>query len=76
MSCWNETLGAALDAASGPVPFHFFAIDRGRDPDGTRRLVDLFAECAVPLDLALVPQALDDGLAAWLRPRLCLHSLC
>ena len=59
----------ALDRARAPVTLCFRDDDAGWDDAGLVRLLDLVAEHAVTLDLAVIPAALRPALAAELRRR-------
>src|ERR671914_2935685 len=67
-----------LDASPAPVDVFFRDDDAGWRDDLLVPLLDLFDEHALPLDLAVIPAALGEGLAAELRsragPRLGLHQ--
>ena len=56
-------LERALDEAPAPVTFFFRDDDGGWDDARLHRLVDLHARHDVPLDLALIPEAVDASLA-------------
>jgi predicted deacetylase len=62
-----EPLQEALDAAPAPRTFFFRDDDAGWANDRLFSLLDLFAAHAAPIDLAVIPAALDLELAA----RLC-----
>jgi Uncharacterized protein conserved in bacteria (DUF2334) len=66
---WLEPLHRELDATAGPCRFFFRDDDAGWATERLLALVDLFAAYAVPLDLAVIPAALDPELAARLRSR-------
>jgi peptidoglycan/xylan/chitin deacetylase (PgdA/CDA1 family) len=66
---WLEPLRRELDAAARPCTFFFRDDDAGWETERLLALVDLFAAHAVPLDLAVIPAALDRELAARLRSR-------
>jgi hypothetical protein len=59
---WLEPLREALDLAARPVPVFFRDDDAGWRDDRLFPLLDLFAQRALPLDLAVIP--------AFLRPML------
>jgi peptidoglycan/xylan/chitin deacetylase (PgdA/CDA1 family) len=63
VSDWLRPLRAALDAAPEPVTFFFRDDDAGWRDDRLVALLDVFAEHAVPIDLAAIPLALSDDLA-------------
>ena len=60
----------ALDRASRPVVCFFRDDDVGWRGDRLRELLDLFAELALPLDLAVIPAELDARAARELRERI------
>ncbi|MEM9681864.1 MAG: polysaccharide deacetylase [Pseudomonadota bacterium] len=60
---WVAPLDAPLSGAARPVRFFFRDDDAGRDGPALLRLVDLFARAGVPLDLAVIPAAIDTSLA-------------
>jgi hypothetical protein len=66
---WLEPLRRELDAATAPCTFLFRDDDAGWATDRLLSVVDLFAAHAIPLDLAVIPAALDPELAARLRSR-------
>ena len=66
---WLEPLQRELDAAATPCTFFFRDDDAGWETERLVALVDLFAAYEVPLDLAVIPAALDPELAARLRRR-------
>jgi predicted deacetylase len=78
---WIDPVQAALDAAPRPVPLFFRDDDAGRRHDRLLALLDLFAERALPVDVAVIPAALDRRPAAELAgraeapgPPLSLHQ--
>jgi peptidoglycan/xylan/chitin deacetylase (PgdA/CDA1 family) len=60
----------ALDGSSLPVACFFRDDDVGRRHDRLRHLLDLFAKLDLPLDLAVIPAALDAPAARELRGRV------
>jgi hypothetical protein len=66
---WLEPLRQAVLRARLPVQFFFRDDDAGWADETLLRLVDLFQAQRVPLDLAVIPQALSDALARELRTR-------
>lgn len=60
---WLDSTRAALDHARGRVTFFFRDDDVGWRSDRLRPLCDLLAEYSLPLDLAVIPQALDPAYA-------------
>jgi hypothetical protein len=66
---WLDPVGAALDAAQAPVELFFRDDDAGWRDDRLAVLLDLVADHALPLDVAVIPRALGAGLARELRRR-------
>jgi peptidoglycan/xylan/chitin deacetylase (PgdA/CDA1 family) len=66
---WLEPVRAALDSANGAVSFFFRDDDAGWADDHLMALLDLFDEHGVCVDLAVIPAALEPGLADELRAR-------
>jgi hypothetical protein len=66
---WLAPVTAALDAAPAPVDVFFRDDDAGWCDDRLLELLDLFDELALPLDVAVIPAALDHAVAAVLRDR-------
>lgn len=60
---WLDPLRAALAERSSPVAFFFRDDDAGWATSSLIPLLDLFGSRGVPLDLAVIPDALDVGLA-------------
>jgi hypothetical protein len=67
---WLDPLRRALDGASPPVACFFRDDDVGWRDDRLHDLLDLFAELALPLDLAVIPAALDSRAARELLARI------
>jgi hypothetical protein len=79
VSPWLRPLREALDAAPEPVTFFFRDDDAGWRDDRLMALLDVFAERAVPIDLAAIPldmtpQLADALLARAERQPLGLHQ--
>lgn len=81
MGSWLEPVRGALDHSRGPVTFFFRDDDGGWRDHRLLRLVDLFSELALPLDLALIPRDLGPEIAReladrvdWSAGRLGLHQ--
>lgn len=66
---WLDPLREALLRADGPVQFFFRDDDAGWDDARLFALLDVFEARGVPIDLAVIPQALNDPLAEALRTR-------
>ena len=73
---WLRPVEEALDAADRPVRFFFRDDDAGWGDVRLIELLDRFAACSLPVDLAVIPRALDAGLAGELvmRRRVGLHQ--
>jgi hypothetical protein len=76
---WLDPVKTALDAAPAGVDVFFRDDDAGWGTDRLLPLLDVFARLDLPLDLAVIPAALDEGLAAELlrratNERLHLHQ--
>ena len=67
MSSWLGAIAEALDAVPAPVPVFFRDDDAGWSDERLLALLDVLA--AVPVDVAVIPSALGDGLASELRVR-------
>ena len=66
---WLEPVRGALDRSARRVTFFFRDDDGGWRDDRLVALLDLFAERAMPLDLALIPSDLNAGIAGELAGR-------
>ena len=66
---WLDPVQAALDAARAPVEVFFRDDDAGWRDDRLLELLDAFDRHALPLDVAVIPAALETRLAAELRSR-------
>jgi hypothetical protein len=66
---WLRPVEAALDAADPPVSFFFRDDDAGWGDVRLIELLDRFAACSLPVDLAVIPCELDAGLARELVSR-------
>jgi peptidoglycan/xylan/chitin deacetylase (PgdA/CDA1 family) len=75
---WLDPVQIALDSASATVDVFFRDDDAGWRDDRLLALLDLFDEHALPLDVAVIPAALERAVAAELRaragPLLGLHQ--
>lgn len=69
MSHWLAPVRAALDAAPQPVEIFFRDDDAGWRDDRLLALLDVFAVHGAPVDLAVIPAALEPALARELRHR-------
>jgi Polysaccharide deacetylase len=72
---WLDPVTTALDAAPAPVDVFFRDDDAGWGTDRLLALLDAFAPHDLPLDLAVIPTALDDALAAELLYRVAAQRL-
>lgn len=70
MPRWLDPLRQALDRLGSPVTFFCRDDDAGWEHDRLFALLDLFAVRALPLDLAVIPQALTPTLARQLQARM------
>ena len=66
---WLDPLRARLDAAGEPVTFFFRDDDAGWADERLFELMDRFDERRLPIDLAAIPCAMGEPLAAELRSR-------
>jgi Ser/Thr protein kinase RdoA (MazF antagonist) len=64
---WLAPARAALDATPAPIDVFFRDDDAGWDDRRLGLLVDLFAAHGLPLDLAVIPDAITPAVAARLR---------
>lgn len=73
---WLHPVTDAFDAADTPVPVFFRDDDAGWGDARLVALLDRFAASGLPVDLAVIPMALDAGLAPELaaRPQVGLHQ--
>lgn len=69
MQRWLRSLDAALEGCATPTTFFFRDDDGGWCDDRLLRLVELFDARLVPLDVAVIPDALTPALARELRHR-------
>lgn len=69
MRTWLDPVQRALDGLHRPVDFFFRDDDVGWGSDRLWLLLDLFADHALPADLAVIPAELTDGLAGRLQAR-------
>jgi peptidoglycan/xylan/chitin deacetylase (PgdA/CDA1 family) len=69
MMHWLDPVQEELDSAPAPVDVFFRDDDAGWRDDRLIALLDLFEQHALPLDLAVIPAALERSLAAELRAR-------
>lgn len=70
LSSWLDPLREALDAAPDKILFFFRDDDAGWEDRRLLTLLSLFEHLALPLDLAVIPQALTPELAKKLRSRV------
>jgi peptidoglycan/xylan/chitin deacetylase (PgdA/CDA1 family) len=76
MGSWLQPVEEAVEAAREPVRVFFRDDDAGWDDARLLALLDRFAACALPVDLAVIPRSLGAGLAGELaaRPGVGLHQ--
>ncbi|MGA9773571.1 MAG: hypothetical protein WBV94_31360 [Blastocatellia bacterium] len=70
MMGWLDPVQHALDQAACPVLFFFRDDDAGWNDDRLFQLLDLFALYDLPMDLAVIPQALTRALAHRISERV------
>lgn len=75
MSMWLNPVRMALDAAHAPIGLFFRDDDAGWGDARLAALLDVFEEFLIPLDLAVIPQALTAKLAAKLVLRAGVQPL-
>jgi predicted deacetylase len=75
MSMWLDPVRIALDAARAPIGVFFRDDDAGWDDSRLAALLDVFEERLIPLDLAVIPQALTARLALELKRRATAQPL-
>ena len=73
MSAWLDPVRHALDSRATPVAVFVRDDDAGWDDAALARLLDVCATHRAPIDLAVIPAALDDERAAWLLARRDAH---
>ena len=66
---WLAPVRSALDSAEGVCPVFFRDDDAGWEDDALARLLDLFEQHRVPVDVAVIPDALHPALAKQLQGR-------
>jgi len=66
---WLDPLRQELDSAAAPRTFYFRDDDGGWASGRLLSVLDLFASYGVPLDVAVIPAAVDRALARKLRTR-------
>lgn len=70
MSTWLNPVRGALDDSPAPVTVFFRDDDAGWEDLRLLQLLDLFADHALPVDVAAIPEALTSDLARELRARM------
>lgn len=70
MTHWLDPVRRTLDLRETPVTVFFRDDDAGWDDDALERLMDLFEDAGLPLDLAVIPTALSAERARDLRARV------
>lgn len=71
MSAWLDPIMRAVDARPDPLEVFVRDDDAGWADDRLFALLDVCAEHACPIDLAAIPMAVSDALAAALLDRRC-----
>ena len=74
MSQWLDPLRRVLDEAPARLAFFFRDDDVGRADERLHPLLDLFSQHTVPIDLAVIPQALAPAVADALCTRIAHAS--
>jgi Uncharacterized protein conserved in bacteria (DUF2334) len=69
MPNWLKSISDVLDSAEQPVRLFFRNDDAGWANDRLFALLDKFAQSGMPIDLAVIPEALDQALADELLSR-------
>jgi Polysaccharide deacetylase len=75
VSAWLDPLRRVLDEQPDPVSVFFRDDDAGWADDALRAVMDLFAACDVPLDVAVIPAELTAPLADELARRAQTHRV-
>lgn len=70
MSDWLTPLRETLDTATRPVPFFFRDDDAGWDDVALDALLGVFERPGLPLDVAVIPAAMDAATVTLLRDRI------
>ncbi len=71
---WLDPLRAALDDAPSPVDFFFRDDDAGWDDERLFAMLAVIERRALPLDVAVIPEALTPSLARALLERSAAHE--
>jgi hypothetical protein len=69
MANWLNAIADVLDQAKSPMQLFFRDDDAGWENNKLFSLLDRFAHAALPIDLAVIPESLDNVLASELLPR-------
>lgn len=69
MPAWLDPLAHALDGLAAPLDVFFRDDDGGWEDGRLAALIDLFDLHVMPLDVAVIPQALEGAMARELRAR-------
>lgn len=70
MSGWLDPVRNALDQSPEPINFFFRDDDGGWSDDRLFKLLDLFADYDLPVDLAIIPQAVTPALTRRICERI------
>ena len=73
MTTWLDTIRRAAEDAASPVEVFMRDDDAGRADDALIRLLTLFADRGLAIDLAVIPAAISEAMAAQLRAMLSSH---
>jgi hypothetical protein len=75
IAAWTRPIATALDARATPLPLFVRNDEAGWADDRLLRLVGLFEEYDVPIDIAIIPAAISAKLAAQLSHRARVSRL-
>jgi hypothetical protein len=71
---WLDPLRMSMDEASAPISFFFRNDDVGWEDARLFKLLDIFAQYEVPIDLAVIPKSISRETAARLRKLVAERS--
>jgi len=75
IASWTRLIARALDARAIPLPLFFRDDEGGWADDRLLRLLPLFEESGLPLDIAVIPATISSKLAAQLAHRARVSGL-
>jgi len=75
IASWTRTIARALDARAIPLPLFFRDDEGGWADDRLTRLLPLFEDAGLPLDIAVIPATISSKLAAQLAHRARMSGL-